>query len=202
VLKYAISRIENFDGLHQDNWSLLESLLLQSVTIEPSTLRNALSIIQNNQVKQYPIDLGSLEKKLNLQILQHAPLGHSSEVAWAIWSIIVFKLFISKEASQAISEMEDSITAILALDAQRRGRISEELITKKWEQFLTEDELYGNQWIFSYEANRHGFLLAEYDYVSRDPWFSQLKKGGVTFYDRETPLVIPPGKTSGPSSEF
>jgi hypothetical protein len=201
VLKYAIARIENFYELHQDNWSLLESLLLQSVTIESSTLRDALSIVQNNQIKKYPIDLDSLEKKLNLQVLQHAPLGHSSEVAWAIWSIIVFKLSIYEEASQAISDMEDSIIAILALDAQQRGRIPEGLITEQWKQFLIEDELYGNQWLFSYEANRQGFLSAGYDHVSRDPWFSKLKQGKVTFYDRATPLIIPPGETSGPSGE-
>jgi hypothetical protein len=122
-------------------------------------------------------------------------------VAWAIWSIIVFKLSIHKEASQAISDMEDSIIAILALDAQQRGRIPEGLITKKWEQFLTEDELYGNQWLFSYEANQQGFLCAGYDHVSRDPWFSKLKQGKVTFYDRAAPLIIPPGETSGPSGE-
>lgn len=202
VLKYAIARIENLHDLHQDNWSLLESLLLQSVTIESSTLRDALSIFQNNQIKNYPIDLDSLEKNLNLQILQHAPLGHSSEVAWTIWSIMVFKLFIYEEASQAISSMEDSIVAILALDAQQRGRISERLITEKWKQFLIEDELYGNQWLFSYEANQQGFLSAGYDHVSRDPWFSQLKQGKVTFYDKATPLIIPPGENSGPSGEI
>ncbi|MBW4513780.1 MAG: RNA-directed DNA polymerase [Timaviella obliquedivisa GSE-PSE-MK23-08B] len=202
VLKYAIARIENFHELHQDNWSLLESLLLQSVTIESSTLRDALSIFQNSQIKNYPVDLDSLEKNLNLQVLQHAPLGHSSEVAWAIWSIIVFKLSIYEEASQAISDMEDSIVAILALDAQQRGRIPKGLVTRQWEQFLTEDELYGNQWLFSYEANRQGYLSTGYDHVSRDPWFSQLKQGKVTFYDRATPLFIPPGETSGPSGEI
>jgi len=202
VLKYAIARLENFNKLHQDNWSLLESLLLQSITIESSTLRDALSIVQNYQMKKYLIDLDSLEKNLNLQILQHAPLGHSSEVAWAIWSVIVFNLSIHKEASQVISDMEDSIVGILALDAQQRGRFSEGFTTRKWEQFLTEDELYGNQWLFSYEANKKGYLSTAYDYVSRDPWFSQLKQGGVTFYDKTAPLIIPPGETSGPSGEL
>ncbi|MEO1299806.1 MAG: RNA-directed DNA polymerase [Cyanobacteria bacterium J06636_16] len=201
VLKYAIARIQNFHELHQDNWPLLESLLLQSVIIESSTLRDALSIFQSNQIKKYPIDRISLEENLNLQVLQHAPLGHSSEVAWAVWSIIVFELSIYEEASQAISDMEDSIVAILALDAQQRGRIPKGLITKKWEQFLTEDELYGDQWLFSYEANRQGYLLAAYDHVARDSWFSQLKQGKVTFYERATPLIIPPGENSGPSGE-
>ncbi|MBW4650719.1 MAG: RNA-directed DNA polymerase [Kastovskya adunca ATA6-11-RM4] len=201
VLKYAIARIGNFDELHHDNWSLLESLLLQSMTIEASTLRDALSIFQSKQVKNYPIDLDSLEKNLNLQILQHAPLGHSSEVAWAIWSIIVFKLAIHKEAAQVISDMEDSIVAIVALDAQKRGRIPARLSTKKWEQFLTEDELYGNQWLLSYEANLQGYLPTGYDHVSKDSWFSQLKQNGIAFYDQSVPLIIPPGDTSGPSGE-
>jgi hypothetical protein len=202
VLKYAIARLENFDGLHRDNWSLLENLLLQSITIESSTLRDALSIVQKHQIKEYPIDLGSLEKNLNLQIIQHAPLGHSSEVAWVIWSVIVFNLSIYKKASKMISDMEDSIVAILALDAQRRGRFPEGLTTEKWEQFLTEDELYGDQWLLSYEVNQQNYLPTGYDYVSKDSWFSQLKQSGVTFYDQTTPLIIPPGEISGPSGEL
>jgi hypothetical protein len=98
--------------------------------------------------------------------------------------------------------MEDSIVTVLTLDAQQRGRLPNGLITEKWEQFLTEDELYGNQWLFSYEANQQGYLFTGYDYVSSDPLFSQLKQGGVTFYDKTTPLIIPPGETSGPSGEL
>ena len=201
VLKYAIARVGKFDNLHKDNWSLLENLLLQSVTVEPSTLRDALSIIKDKQDKNYPVDLDSLEKNLNLQILRHAPLGHSSEVAWVIWSIIVFKLNIYEKSAEAISEMEDSIVAILALDAQRRGRISLGLDDEKWSQYLTTEELYGSQWLLSYEMSVQGYCSDKGDHVSKDKWFSILKQNGVTFYDRSVELTIPSGETSGPSGE-
>ncbi len=101
-----------------------------------------------------------------------------------------------------ISESEDSIVAILALDAHRRGRITDGLSTKKWEQFLTKDELYGNQWLLSYEMNCQGYLTTEHDYVSKDSWFSQLKQNGVTFYDQSAPLTIPREENSGPSGKI
>jgi hypothetical protein len=201
VLKYAVVRISKLNNLHCDNWSLLESLLLQSLTIDPGTLRDSLSIIQDKQRDKYQINLDSLEEVLNFQILTHATLGHSSEVAWAIWSAIVFNLPINKQATESISKMEDSTVAILALDARRRGQIKEGLDTTKWEQFLVQDELYGEQWLLSYEANRQGYLSGSEDYVASDSWFSQLKDGGVSFYDINAPLIIPPSENSGPSGQ-
>lgn len=201
VLKYAVARIRKLDNLHADNWSLLESLLLQSVTIDPVTLRDSLSIIQDKQSNKFKIDLESLEKVLNFQILRYAPLGYSSEVAWAIWSAIVFNLPISKLAAESISQMSDSVVALLALDARRRGQINQGLDTSKWEQFLLKEELYGEQWLLSYEANRQGYLSGTEDYVASDSWFSQLKNGGVSFYDINAELIIPPNENSGPSGE-
>ncbi len=202
VLKYAVARISSkLKNIHPDNWPLLESLLLQSLTIEPSTLRDSLFIIQDKQKDKYQINWDSLEEVLNFQILTHTPLGHSSEVAWAIWSAIVFNLPINKLAAESISKIEDSTVAILALDARRRGRIKEGLNTTKWEQFLVEDELYGEQWLLSYEANRQGYLSVTEDYVAKDSWFSQLKDGRISFYDVNAPLIIPPSENSGPSGE-
>ncbi|NJM20460.1 MAG: hypothetical protein HC907_17995 [Richelia sp. SM1_7_0] len=201
VLKYAVARISKLNNLHPDNWSLLESLLLQSVTIDPGTLRDSLSIIQDKQKNNFQINLDSLEEVLNFQISRYATLGYSSEVAWAIWSAIVFNLPISKLAAESISQMSDSVVALLALDARRRGRINQGSDTTKWEQFLVKDELYGEQWLLSYEANRQGYLSGTEDYVASDSWFSQLKNGGVSFYDINAPLIIPPNENSGPSGE-
>ena len=201
VLKYAVSRIVKLNNLHPDNWFLLESLLLQSITIDPSTLRDSLYIVQGKQDNNFQIDLESLEKVLNFQISRYATLGYSSEVAWAIWSAIVFNLPISKLAAESISQMSDSVVALLALDARRRGRINQGLDTTKWEQFLVKDELYGEQWLLSYEANQQGYLSGTDDYVASNSWFSQLKNAGVSFYDINAPLIIPPNENSGPSGE-
>ena len=201
VLKYAVARIVKLNNFHPDNWFLLESLLLQSVTIDPSTLRDSLYIIKEKQRNNLQIDLEALEKVLNFQILRYATLGYSSEVAWAIWSAIVFNLPINKLAAESISQMSDSVVALLALDARRRGRINQGLDTTKWEQFLVKEELYGEQWLLSYEANRQGFLPRTEDYVALNSWFSQLKNAGVAFYDINAPLIIPPNENSGPSGQ-
>jgi hypothetical protein len=203
VLKYAIVRVGQINNLQKQNWSLLESLLLQSITIDPSTLLDSLAIIQQKLNDKYTINSQSLEEVINYQILRHAPLGHSSEVAWSIWSAMVFNLPISKSTAASLSKMEDSAVALLALDAQRKGQIKEGLDTTKWERFLTEDELYGEQWLLSYEANRQGYLSTTggADYVTKDSWFSQLKANGVTFYNQSAPLLIPPSEPSGPSGQ-
>lgn len=201
VLKYAVARIGNFNDLHRDNWPLLESLLLQVIEVDPGTIRDALSIIRAKQNKNWPIDLDSLEESLNVQIIKHAPLKHSSEVAWIIWAVIVFQLSIHEEAAKEISKTKDSVVAILALDAQEKGRIPTGINTFIWEGLLTKTELYEDQWLFSYEANYKDYLPTAHDYVSEDAWFCKLKQNGVTFYDQDAPLEIPPEEISGPSGE-
>ncbi|MGB3656228.1 MAG: hypothetical protein WBA41_34140 [Rivularia sp. (in: cyanobacteria)] len=97
--------------------------------------------------------------------------------------------------------MSDSVVVLLALDARRRGRINQGLDTTKWEQFLVKEELYGEQWLLSYEANRQGFLPRTEDYVALNSLFSKLKNAGVSFYDINAPLIIPPNENSGSSGQ-
>jgi len=90
----------------------------------------------------------------------------------------------------SISKMEDSVVAVLALDARDRGQIQEGLDTSKWEEFLVKDELYGEQWLLSYEAIQKGYLSVTEDYITTDSWFGQLKDAGVSFYDNSVPVTL------------
>ena len=58
---------------------------------------------------------------------------------------------------------------------------------------MTQEGLWGPQWLLSYEANRQGWLPSSGtdDHVLRDPFFGPLKRNGVTFFDTTAPLVVP-----------
>ena len=48
---------------------------------------------------------------------------------------------------------------------------------------MNADELYGENWLLSYEANIRGWLPTTPDHVAADPNFGWLKSLGVSFYD-------------------
>ena len=50
---------------------------------------------------------------------------------------------------------------------------------------MTQDALYDEHWLLSYEANIKGWLpsLGAADHVAADPNFGFLKANGVHFYD-------------------
>jgi hypothetical protein len=184
VVKYAVALSASID-VHPSNWPLFEALLLQSTTVEPTSLVHALGIIQRARSAGWKIDRDAMSEVLDGLILRHAPTSHGSEVAWAIWGAIVFGIDIEQEAATEISKMEDSIVALLALDAFDRGIISN-LSAKIWSQYLSESELYGDHWLLAYEAGYQDFKLfaGQSDYVAKDKYFADLRSNGVSFYRR------------------
>lgn len=165
--------------------------------LEPGTLTYALEhILHYHNVLGYPIDLDLLDEVMNLQLRLHASAGHGSEVSWALWTLIAFNRQIQAEGASAISGMEDSAIALLALDANSRGLIPTGLDTSNWISHMDEQSLYGEHWLLSYEANVKGWLSGVTDHVSADDNFSILKKAGVEFYDRDRPLSAFPSRFS------
>lgn len=196
VLNYAMSRLR---GVQVDatNWPLLQQLLMQCLAIEPGAVVPILGQIVRYHQAGYPIDLATLENVMNSQIAHHSRFGHGSEVAWALWTAIVFDLHLDAQAASAVSTMDDSVVALLALDAHCRGLIPAGLDLSHWQSYMHPGALYEEQWLLSYEANVQGWLPSTGggDHVASDPNFGFLKNLQVTFYDRSrtTPQMVATG---------
>ncbi len=184
VLGYAIRRLEG-ETIHAKNMKLLVDLLLHCALIEPRTLPVVLRHIQHYTLLGFPVDRSKVGEVANNLIGYHAPRGQSSEVAWALWALIVSEQNITPTAAEAVSKMDDSVVALLALDAFNRGLVPSGLNTSSWQPFMDEKELYGEHWLLSYEANVKRWLSSSTgtDHVKNDPNFWYLKLKGVSFYD-------------------
>ncbi len=193
VLSYAISCLRNVT-VHPDNWELLQYLLLHCVLVEPGTFLYVTSRLIELSSGGYSLDSGSISRVMNDQIVHHAPRAHGSEVAWAIWTLMRFGISIEPAASNAVANMEDSIIALLALDANARGLIPGGLNTTRWQSFMTKDELYGDNWLLAYEAKIKGWLnsVGGGDHVQADLNFAYLQSKGVYFYDPGRTLAVTP----------
>jgi hypothetical protein len=200
ILKYAISRLSGILVL-QENCPLCEDLLLQCVIVEPSTLQEVLNQLLRYKDAGYSLDLDHIAEVFNKVIGRHARLGHGSEVAWALWGLIVLGLPVSDNNAVEAAGMNDSIVAILMLDAMAKGLVSSSVGFDHFKSYMSTKDLYGEQWLLAYEANVKGWLpsLNRRDHVNQDTCFAFLKSHGVYFYDENVsgrmvykPPVLPP----------
>lgn len=204
VLRYAVARLRS-EQIFQSNWPLFQDLMLQCVNSEPGTLPNVLEHYVRFSQIGYPVDIDKLEQILNYQIEYHSPLRHASEVAWSVWGAIAFQTRLHPKSAQSISKMDDSVVALLALDAEQRGLFQSPIDKTNWSQYMTQNALSQEQWLLSYEANVKGFMpsMGRGDHVNSNPSFRYLKANGVYFYDpTKAAKVIPNATLPFPGGDF
>lgn len=189
VLKYALRKIADL-RVKLENWELYESLLLKSIISEPSVLPLASEIFKKYKSLSYNLNYERIKDTLCEIITYHSKLNHGFELAWALWMSKELQLEILEEAAKALSYVEDSVVALIALDLVDVGLITTGLDKGKWQSYVTKDELYGENWLLAYEATMRGWLIPDDpDLLNNDAFFSILKDNNVHFYDNSLGLV-------------
>jgi hypothetical protein len=184
VLQFAIASLRSV-SIVPANWAMFQKLLLLCVVPEPASLPYVLEqIIARKNAGAGPI-LGELEEIVNDLIQSHSSLKHSSEVANAAWACLALGLHLGDKSVDAISQCDDPVVALLALDCERQGLLSKPLDKTLWSAHMTADALYDEYWLVAYEANCKGWLpsIGGVDHVAADPNFGFLKSKKVYFYD-------------------
>jgi hypothetical protein len=195
VAGYGVARLRS-TRLSESNFSLFQKLLAQAAMTASSTVSEVVVQLLERQAVGLQPNLAALEELFNRVIIVHAPLGHGNEVAWCLWGAMVFGTRVCEAATSAMASLDDSVVAILALDAESRGLVDGGstlgLVTSR----INGDDLLGENWLLAYEANVHGWCGASSggDYVKSVPAFSLLKKAGVRFYEPTlvAPTILPP----------
>jgi hypothetical protein len=190
VLKYALSRIKNV-AIKNDNWSLYESLLLNSVIAEPSVIPTAALILYKRKDEGHTLDTSLISDTITEIIIHSVKFNYENEVAWGLWMSKMLDLEVREVAAKEISNSDDNIVALAALDLLNSNLIPVGLDTRKWKSNMKSSELYTDNWLLAYEAYVKGWLpsVSGRDYISSDPFFATLKANNVVFYNSVTPLI-------------
>jgi hypothetical protein len=210
ALSYALRKATGI-AVTAEIWPTYQALVWSAVSVEPTTMAIALDLLT---IKA--LEAGSNIRKagavevVEALIQRHAPIRNASEVAWALWAAVELELDLSDEAAKAIVAMEDDFVALIALDANSRGRFTAgTLDTGPWETLVNYDEvLSGDHWLLAYEATIKGWLTSAAPRVNADPFFTMLKQRDVYFYDinpTRAPFTGPAGPLPGapiPDSYF
>jgi Reverse transcriptase (RNA-dependent DNA polymerase) len=189
VVKYSLSRLRPI-RIDSSNWEVHERFLHQAMLAEPGVMPEALSQLLRFQALGMTVDTISLAVVVERQIVRHAPQGHGNDVAWALWAALAFGLLLPAAAVAAATSMDDSVVALLLLDAERQGLLQAAIAPTAWEDFMTKPELYGEQWLLSYEGRLKGWRLTKGggDHIGLDANWAWMRANGVSFY---TPVVRP-----------
>jgi len=184
IVKYAILKSSS-RLIYSKNWSAYQSIILQWSIAEPGILPIALDFIKYYESKGFSINKGELQETLEFLIAEHAPMGHTSEVSYAIFGMILFGLNFSSSTVDILASIENPFIALLTLDAQQQGLIPAAYIFNLWRSLMTVSELKTSNWLLAYEALIKGWLppASGSDYVATDDGFKYLKSEGVNFYD-------------------
>jgi hypothetical protein len=186
VLKYALKQSTSLQ-ISVDNWEIYESLLLGSLVWEPGLAPTLAPVLVKYWSEGFPINSERLRETLSEIAVYNANLRQGFEVAWALWLSKLFSLNLPETVLAAISQMDDPVVALLALDLKSSG-LGDGVDGSLWSSHMRGDQLYSENWLLAYEAYVKGWLPSAdgSDYINSDPFFSILSRWGVEFYDTRT----------------
>jgi hypothetical protein len=184
VFQYALGRLRTF-SIGQANIELYQHLLLSAMQSEPGTLPLCVAVLQDLRLQGHQLDHALLEESLNLAIERHGMLGQASEIVWALFACLLFRVRVQARNAQRIATIEDDFVAILALHAAQAG-LSPQLNLATWLQSVNEDELYGRHWLLAYEVVAAGFFPQQ---TYSDQCFNAMLTNNVRFFHPPNPAV-------------
>jgi hypothetical protein len=176
--------------LDHANVSVVQNLILQSLVNEAGVARFALEMLIRFRAAGASLDIDRLAEAISTIIRHHGPLLHSSEVAWALWGAIVFKIEVDDNTARLAIATGDPVVTLLALDAHSRGLIALDLPT----QLAAEigQETFGSErWLLLYEATKRNWLAKD-EVLQPDGFtasFEKLGEANVSFYDSDVEVA-------------
>lgn len=181
VLLFAM-QVLKYLKLFDENWDTYESLILKIGITEPRTLPDVTEILASNITRISNTKIKSIiEKLINI----HLPKGHNYEVAWALWMCVEFKIKIKNKMAERIFASNDYVSILIAMDLQSRNLINSSVSTNGLLTELTEDSLMNENWLFTYESIKKGWLVPTDNPIDKNKYFEILLANGIYFYREE-----------------
>jgi hypothetical protein len=182
IMRYALVTAQRWVFANQ-GWFTFQGLLFNATTTDPASLPVAIVVLERHVAAGRRVNGTAARTMIESTIARHAPLGHGSEVAWALWAAIQFGVGLSATSAAHVAAMQDDVVALLALDANGRGLFpANALDTANWVQLITTpNALNEEHWLLAYEANRKGWLACPA--VATHQLFSVLEQNRISFYD-------------------
>lgn len=195
VLSYVVERVKYLKLLRDENYSLLETMLLKTIQAEPSTIKEVFRILltYKDKVNKYRLS------KVIIDLIKYScPRGYDYELSWALWTAKTFSISIPKEVTELLSQSKDVISTMIVLDLIQNNLINKsDYDDSIWLSELSETSLMTENWLISYEMSVKKWIGTNHNYTTQAPYFNILKKKKVEFYDPSLQMTPLDMKISG-----
>lgn len=181
VLLFSI-QVLKYLQLFDENWDTYESLILKIGLTEPRTLPVVTEILASNFSRISKAKIKNIiEKLINI----HLPKGHNYEVSWALWMCVEFNVTIKNKMAERVFSSNDYVSILIALDLKSRGLINTSVSTDGLLTELTEESLMNENWLFTYESIKKGWLTPIENPINENKYFEILLANEIYFYKQD-----------------
>jgi len=186
VLRFSLARLGRLK-ITGASWDVYQDYLYQCALNQPETIRIVVSNLLKGHFKDgQKIDKRKLKVAIDTIVATAAPIGHASDVAWALWTALLFQIRLSQKASKELAHCLDSVVGCLTCELGARKLLSKRFDYSYLKQIVTDtNSLYENQWLLAYEASRNGWLGQKSSGLLADPCFGYMFKAGVKFFEND-----------------
>lgn len=174
ICKYGLKVLHRKIIIHKENWALYQSLLLQSALIDSSVIPIVFGIIESYKYKGYEIDTVKLTSFVNSLIEEQSLLNNDYEIIWSLSLANKFNLNLNENATLNLSNYENALVNILVMILYDKNLLHQSINFDKYKSFISQDNLYDENWIFLYECCRNNWLDKTPDILMNDNFFKQL----------------------------
>ncbi len=200
ILRYFLRVFEwRSVEIEENSWEVFESLLLKTALSEPATLEEVARILITYKGFIGTASKNRISNVMKKLLSEHSSINHSFEMTWAIWILRAFELELNQSTAQKVINTKDPISNLVLLDLNNKGLVKGSVDFAPLNSLLTTESLYGEHWLFTYEAVKKGWLSPSVPTLLDDhDYFKILKDENIEFYELNKEIYTYPSKTQEP----
>lgn len=203
VLRFAVNLLRSVDVL-KINWPQFETYLLKTARANATTIPMVVHLLALYNAKGYPVRKDRVAKFIKDTIAKSGPSAAHFEIAWALFLAKMLRITLPADWVVPVTKLESSVCALILLDLRQMALLDGEVDVSLWTRSMTEAGLNSNMWLVAYEADLKDWLSPPVaGFVQNHPYFAELRKRNVSFYDKERRLKnVRRAKPTKPSDAF
>lgn len=182
VMTYALKRASSV-LIKPENWESFEAHICHVALSHPNTLQTIAQIFATYKFHAYKLNGRRIQRTLNALVVEHAALGHHSEVAWCLWMCKELGIKPEQASVDLVASMQSSVCALLLMDLSVSGKLDKAPKETFWRSIDGADSLREELWLMCYEAGIRGWGGFTSTHILANTHFEKLHALDVHFYD-------------------